>query len=198
MGGKNAKTTARRTPSDRRGRRKPARRPRSSGQQTPNASPTLRTSGLKERRRQELPGEDRPGRPAARLSAIELRARRSCRRASGPGRSISSTRSELSTSCRAAARCDWTASAPVRAGDLIGNPAGAEAHQIVDTGRRELRYLGLLQTSNRSTFIEYPGRAARSPRARRHREVRRFTTAADRQARPACKRPAISDGEEPA
>jgi len=29
----------------------------------------------------------------------------------------------------------------IRAGDLIANPAGAEAHQIVNTGREELRYL---------------------------------------------------------
>jgi len=32
---------------------------------------------------------------------------------------------------------------PVRAGDLIACPAGAEAHQIVNTGRDELRYLAI-------------------------------------------------------
>jgi uncharacterized cupin superfamily protein len=44
---------------------------------------------------------------------------------------------------------------PVRAGDLIASPAGAEAHQIVNTGGSELRYLAI---SNIATvdIIEYP------------------------------------------
>ena len=32
---------------------------------------------------------------------------------------------------------------PIRAGDLIASPAGAEAHQIVNTGREELCYLAI-------------------------------------------------------
>jgi len=44
---------------------------------------------------------------------------------------------------------------PVRAGDLIGNPAGAEAHQIVNTGRDELRYLAISEIGA-VDIIDYP------------------------------------------
>jgi len=44
---------------------------------------------------------------------------------------------------------------PIRAGDLIGNPAGAEAHQIVNTGAQELRYLGF-STIGSVDVLEYP------------------------------------------
>ena len=44
---------------------------------------------------------------------------------------------------------------PVKAGDCLSAPAGGEAHQIINTGREELRYLGF---SNEVTaeVVEYP------------------------------------------
>lgn len=44
---------------------------------------------------------------------------------------------------------------PIRAGDLIGNPPGAEAHQIVNTGTLELRYLAFSDVGA-VDVIEYP------------------------------------------
>ncbi len=44
---------------------------------------------------------------------------------------------------------------PIRAGDLIANPAGAEAHQIVNTGGSELSYLAISDI-NTVDIIEYP------------------------------------------
>jgi uncharacterized cupin superfamily protein len=44
---------------------------------------------------------------------------------------------------------------PIRAGDLIAAPAGAEAHQIVNTSNRELRYLGF-STLGAADIVEYP------------------------------------------
>jgi uncharacterized cupin superfamily protein len=44
---------------------------------------------------------------------------------------------------------------PLRAGDLIANPAGAEAHQIVNTGTSELRYLAISDVGT-VDIIEYP------------------------------------------
>jgi uncharacterized cupin superfamily protein len=44
---------------------------------------------------------------------------------------------------------------PIRAGDLIANPAGAEAHQIVNTGREELRYLAISDIDT-VDVIDYP------------------------------------------
>jgi uncharacterized cupin superfamily protein len=44
---------------------------------------------------------------------------------------------------------------PIRAGDLIGNPPGAEAHQIVNTGSEELRYLAFSDIGS-VDVIEYP------------------------------------------
>jgi uncharacterized cupin superfamily protein len=43
----------------------------------------------------------------------------------------------------------------VRAGDLIASPAGAEAHQIINTGGSELRYLALSDIAT-VDIIEYP------------------------------------------
>jgi len=43
----------------------------------------------------------------------------------------------------------------VRAGDLIASPAGAEAHQILNTGASELRYLAISDV-NTVDIIEYP------------------------------------------
>jgi uncharacterized cupin superfamily protein len=44
---------------------------------------------------------------------------------------------------------------PVRPGDLIASPAGAEAHQIVNTGRDELRYLAISDMAT-VDVIDYP------------------------------------------
>jgi uncharacterized cupin superfamily protein len=44
---------------------------------------------------------------------------------------------------------------PIRAGDLIANPAGAEAHQIVNTGEDELRYLAISDMAA-VDVIDYP------------------------------------------
>ena len=44
---------------------------------------------------------------------------------------------------------------PVRAGDLIATPAGAEAHQIINTGASELRYLAISDIAT-VDIIEYP------------------------------------------
>ncbi len=44
---------------------------------------------------------------------------------------------------------------PIRAGDLIANPAGTEAHQIVNTGREELRYLAISDIDT-VDVIDYP------------------------------------------
>ncbi len=44
---------------------------------------------------------------------------------------------------------------PIRAGDIIAAPAGKEAHQIINTGQRELRYLAL-STEGATDIIEYP------------------------------------------
>ena len=43
----------------------------------------------------------------------------------------------------------------VRAGDCLGAPAGGEAHQIVNTGTGELRYLGL-SNNPPADLVEYP------------------------------------------
>ena len=43
----------------------------------------------------------------------------------------------------------------VRAGDLVASPAGAEAHQILNTGASELRYLAISDI-NTVDIIEYP------------------------------------------
>jgi uncharacterized cupin superfamily protein len=44
---------------------------------------------------------------------------------------------------------------PIRAGDLIASPAGAEAHQIVNTGKDELRYLAISDMAT-VDVIDYP------------------------------------------
>lgn len=44
---------------------------------------------------------------------------------------------------------------PIRAGDLIAAPAGGEAHQIVNTGQTDLRYLAMSADSP-TDVIEYP------------------------------------------
>lgn len=44
---------------------------------------------------------------------------------------------------------------PLRAGDLIACPAGAEAHQIVNTGTDELRYLAISDMAT-VDVIDYP------------------------------------------
>jgi uncharacterized cupin superfamily protein len=44
---------------------------------------------------------------------------------------------------------------PIREGDLIANPPGAEAHQIVNTGSDDLRYLAFSDVGS-ADVIEYP------------------------------------------
>ena len=44
---------------------------------------------------------------------------------------------------------------PVRAGDCLGAPAGGEAHQIINTGAEDLRYLGLSNVPA-ADLVEYP------------------------------------------
>ncbi|MDQ3561309.1 MAG: cupin domain-containing protein [Pseudomonadota bacterium] len=44
---------------------------------------------------------------------------------------------------------------PIRAGDIIAAPAGKEAHQIINTGHAELRYLAL-SVEGPTDIIEYP------------------------------------------
>jgi uncharacterized cupin superfamily protein len=44
---------------------------------------------------------------------------------------------------------------PVRAGDVIGAPAGTEAHQLVNTGSEELRYIAV-STIGSVDICDYP------------------------------------------
>jgi len=44
---------------------------------------------------------------------------------------------------------------PLRAGDIVGAPAGAKAHQIINTGSADLRYLGISSMSS-VDVVEYP------------------------------------------
>lgn len=44
---------------------------------------------------------------------------------------------------------------PLRAGDLVSAPAGGSAHQIINTGSEELRYLGISSMSG-VDVVEYP------------------------------------------
>jgi uncharacterized cupin superfamily protein len=43
---------------------------------------------------------------------------------------------------------------PVKAGDLLGAPAGGEAHQLINTGSDELRYLAFSNNTN-ADVVEY-------------------------------------------
>jgi uncharacterized cupin superfamily protein len=44
---------------------------------------------------------------------------------------------------------------PIRAGDVIAAPAGAEAHQIINSGTEELRYLAL-SSKPEVDVVDYP------------------------------------------
>ena len=44
---------------------------------------------------------------------------------------------------------------PVKAGDIVASPAGGEAHQFVNTGSEELRYLAI-STIGDVDIVEYP------------------------------------------
>jgi uncharacterized cupin superfamily protein len=44
---------------------------------------------------------------------------------------------------------------PLQAGDVIAAPAGGDAHQIINTGSEELRYLGL-STLGEVDVVDYP------------------------------------------
>jgi uncharacterized cupin superfamily protein len=43
----------------------------------------------------------------------------------------------------------------VRAGDIIGAPAGSKAHQLINTGKEDLRYLGI-STIGSVDVVDYP------------------------------------------
>jgi len=47
------------------------------------------------------------------------------------------------------------ATVPVKADDMIAAPAGAEAHQLVNTGPEDLRYLAI-STMGSADIVEYP------------------------------------------
>ncbi len=44
---------------------------------------------------------------------------------------------------------------PVKAGDLVAAPAGTKAHQIINTGKGDLRYLGISSISG-TEVVDYP------------------------------------------
>ena len=44
---------------------------------------------------------------------------------------------------------------PVRAGDLVAAPAGTKAHQLINTGSEDLRYLGISSGSS-VDVVDYP------------------------------------------
>jgi uncharacterized cupin superfamily protein len=44
---------------------------------------------------------------------------------------------------------------PVRAGDIVAAPAGSKAHQLINTGSSELRYLGI-STMGGVDLVDYP------------------------------------------
>ena len=44
---------------------------------------------------------------------------------------------------------------PVRAGDIIGAPAGTNAHQLINTGSEDLRYIGI-STIGSVDVVDYP------------------------------------------
>jgi uncharacterized cupin superfamily protein len=47
---------------------------------------------------------------------------------------------------------------PVKTGDLVAAPAGTEAHQLINTGKSDLRYLGVSSMSS-VDIVEYPDSA---------------------------------------
>ena len=44
---------------------------------------------------------------------------------------------------------------PVRSGDLVAAPAGTQAHQLINTGSDDLRYLGI-STEGAVDVVDYP------------------------------------------
>lgn len=44
---------------------------------------------------------------------------------------------------------------PVRAGDIVAAPAGANAHQLINTGTQDLRYLGISNMAG-AEVVDYP------------------------------------------
>jgi uncharacterized cupin superfamily protein len=47
---------------------------------------------------------------------------------------------------------------PVKAGDLVAAPAGTRAHQLVNTGKADLRYLGV-SSAAAAEVVDYPDSA---------------------------------------
>ena len=67
---------------------------------------------------------------------------------------------------------------PVKAGDCLSAPAGGEAHQIINTGATELRYLGL-SNGVTSEVVEYPDSGKIGIRAGiRNRDIKSATFSA--------------------
>ena len=68
---------------------------------------------------------------------------------------------------------------PFRAGDCLGAPAGGEAHQIINTGTEELRYLGFSDNGT-ADAVEYPElrQGVRPGRRQGHLPYRRDVQAA--------------------
>ena len=44
---------------------------------------------------------------------------------------------------------------PVKVGDLVAAPAGTKAHQLINTGKSDLRYLGISSASG-AEVVDYP------------------------------------------
>ena len=51
-----------------------------------------------------------------------------------------------------------TETLPVRTGDIVAAPAGTKAHQLVNTGAQDLRYLGI-STMAGTEVVDYPDSA---------------------------------------
>ena len=82
---------------------------------------------------------------------------------------------------------------PLRPGDLIANPAGAEAHQIVNTGRDELRYLAISEIGS-VDIIDYPDSGKMAAAGVKNGDLSTATYKAFGRVTPAD----YFDGEEPA
>jgi uncharacterized cupin superfamily protein len=44
---------------------------------------------------------------------------------------------------------------PIRSGDIVAAPAGTQAHQLINTGSNDLRYLGI-STGGAVDVVDYP------------------------------------------
>jgi uncharacterized cupin superfamily protein len=76
---------------------------------------------------------------------------------------------------------------PVKAGDVVAAPAGGPAHQLINSGSAELRYLGI-STNGGADVVEYPdskkfailaGMTAGNPMSAKFRHVGRAGNSLD-------------------